>query len=207
MADVTPFVHELAISISRGEHPIQIAGHVLRSPLELNLVNPNDLLAKRVIDLVSVQPDLAAFSKAAASFGLKNSAFLEQTWREIKGSQHGSQPTDGMSASTAVNTAPNGAGENLFGQIVIMDHDVQMPENGKSGGLARPGLNTASETKHVFSAPAKPSVLGLDRLAVEKRRERAAELERESKRAKLSHDEDDGTAAFKSALCLPLMQI
>jgi hypothetical protein len=178
MAEPDAFTHTLAISLAR----------------ELNLMNPNDLLATRVIGLVQNQHDLPSFSNAASTFGKFRKEYLEQTYREIKGHLFGSQPTDGLEPQDAV---AQGAAA-TFGEIKIMDADVMMPpSNAVPGGLARrPGLST--DSKHVYS---KPSLLGLDKLAQVKREEREQSQDgREKKRARIEESVEQLQAEFKSEL-------
>jgi pre-mRNA-splicing factor ATP-dependent RNA helicase DHX38/PRP16 len=165
-SDDAAFVHEVAISLSN----------------ELNTDHPNDLLAKRVVDIVRHNAqDQAAFAKAAASFGLSRPAYLAEVFELVKNKE-------GV----------------RFGIFVGHRDDVMQPAAAIAGGLARPGLATSGGgDKHVFKAPPTPirsSVLGLDRLAQDKRRERADNEAREAKRPRL----DDGRAEFKGEQALAL---
>lgn len=200
------FQHRLAIKIAR----------------EISLPTVNDLLARRLIDLVrSNSPsfssgkapaggDFAAFAKGARTFGKFRDEVLQEIWDEVRGREWGSQAVDlGADASAGqTNGLMSGAGTFTgIPSMVIQDQDVLNPAAPVQGGLARPGLMTGgTEGKHVFKAPATPrsSALGLDRLAMEKRREAQEKEEREAKRARLSRaaEEDhqaDGDSAFKSA--------
>lgn len=157
------FTHEIATSLSN----------------ELGQAQPNDILAKNVIDLVLHHASSeASFIKAAATFGLKRREFLSEMFERVK-KREGTK----------------------FGIFVGHEDDVMRPDAPAAGGLARPGLATAGGgDKHVFKAPSTParsSVLGLDRLAHEKRQERAEKDEREAKRPRL----DNGKAEFKGARC------
>lgn len=80
--------------------------------------------------------------------------------------------------------------------MTIVDTDVLAPEEASG----RPGLSTGGD-KHVFKAPALPrsSQLGLDRLAMEKRREKD-QLDKPVVK-KIKYDEDEPKQEeFKSAL-------
>ncbi|KAH9836800.1 P-loop containing nucleoside triphosphate hydrolase protein [Rhodofomes roseus] len=159
------FTHQLAIKLSRA----------------LNLVNPNDLLARRVQDIAKTNT-LEGFITAAKSFGKLKDSFLAEIHSEVTShvtqeeSGHVPQPVQG---------------------IVVHDSEVLAPDPVRQGGLMR------KEAAHAFRPPAKPiqpptpraSVLGLDRLAQEKRAAAAAANgEGSRKRAKL----DDGPEpAFK----------
>lgn len=141
----------------------------------LNTLNPNEALAKRVFQL-STSLDLAGFTKAIATFG-KFSANDAQEIFEL------CQTQDTMNEAFKV---PG---------LTITDADVTQPD--APGG--RPGLTAGAGEKHVFKAPALPrhSELGLDRLALEKRRERA-ELERPSVKRLKYDDDDEESGEFKS---------
>ncbi|PSS31934.1 hypothetical protein PHLCEN_2v2294 [Hermanssonia centrifuga] len=138
------FTHNLAIKLSRA----------------LNLVNPNDLLARRVQDIAKTNT-LEGFTAAAKSFGKFKDSFLAELHAEItshenqEASGHFLQPVQG---------------------IVVHDSEVLEPEPARAGGLVR------KDASHTFRQPARPlepptprtSVLGLDRLAQEKREEKRA---------------------------------
>ena len=66
MDDVDEFTHNVAIKISR----------------VMNSLNPNDLLARRVIDIAKTN-SVDGFIKAAAGFGLTQVAFLKELHMEI----------------------------------------------------------------------------------------------------------------------------
>ncbi|KAL5490090.1 DHX38 [Sanghuangporus weigelae] len=146
------FVHELAIKISRA----------------LNIINPNDLLARRVIDIAKNNPP-EAFIQAAKGFGKFKDSFLSELHDEIL--SHLKQEANGH-----VPAPVNG--------ITVIDSDVLEPEPTRQGGLMR------NDAKHTFRAPAKPlepptprtSVLGLDKLAKEKRAAAAAAQENDTRK-------------------------
>ncbi|PIL29929.1 hypothetical protein GSI_07840 [Ganoderma sinense ZZ0214-1] len=153
------FIHHIAIELSRA----------------MNLVNPNDLLARRVQDIAK-NNSVDGFIEAAKSFGKFKPSFLAELHAEIvshaKQEATGQQPVQG---------------------IVVHDSDVLEPEPVRQGGLMR------KDAKHTFRQPAKPlapptprtSVLGLDRLAQEKRAAaNAANGEGSRKRARLDGDGD-----------------
>ncbi|KAF9646831.1 hypothetical protein BDM02DRAFT_3099226 [Thelephora ganbajun] len=151
------FTHQLAIKLSRA----------------LNIVNPNDLLARRVQDIAKSN-SADQFMQAAKSFGKFSDAFLIEIHREIL--SHVNQE----------------AMENLLQPshgIVVQDTDVLQPEPIRQGGLVR------KDVQHKFKQPAKPlepptprtSVLGLDRLAKEKRAASTSQ-DGDRKRLKLNSD-------------------
>ncbi|KAG8761183.1 DEAH-box RNA helicase prp16 [Serendipita sp. 396] len=142
----------------------------------MNYPVPNDLLARRVIGFATSM-DNVAFIKAASAFGTFQEKFLTELRDEILA--HARQDST----------------QSISNQIQgFIDADVLEPEAPRMGGLVRPDL------QHTFRAPAKPiqpptprkSLLGLDKLAQEKRSAAQASMgaEETRKRTKL----DDGTA-------------
>jgi pre-mRNA-splicing factor ATP-dependent RNA helicase DHX38/PRP16 len=199
--DVDPAIHSLAISISR----------------EINLVNPNDLLAKRVLDLALQHDTLPAFQKAAKTFGRFRDVFLQEVWMDARankftaaGAKALEAPSGGLNGSRAAGSSssngtngqngdgPEGETKLMLGNIVIEDSEVMMPPKQAPGGLLRPGggLSRASSAgSDTGSGRASPreSSLGLDRLAAEKRKERLASesgSDRDSKRSRYDSEED-----------------
>ena len=174
LVDDADYVRQLSITLSR----------------ETNLLNPNETLARRVIQLALQNADsLDGFVKASATFGLKRHEFLSNLHSEIKALASGVTLLDGSKGA--------GAGGMKFGTIVVEDAEVMMPAPVKPGGLARTELKGE---RPVFRAPATPrsSVLGLDQLAAEKRKERE-EKERDAKRPRL---DSDAPPSFRGALAL-----
>ncbi|KAJ7232855.1 hypothetical protein B0H12DRAFT_1028838 [Mycena haematopus] len=133
------FNHQLAIKLSRA----------------LNTLNPNDLLAQRVTDIAKTN-SVESFVKAARSFGKFQDSFLQELHAEIL--LHAKQEATGVVPQPVEG-------------ITVHDSDVLEPEPPRPGGLMR------TDTRHTFRKPAKPlepptprtSLLGLDRLAQEKR--------------------------------------
>ncbi|KAJ7599325.1 pre-mRNA splicing factor [Mycena floridula] len=133
------FNHQLAIKLSRA----------------LNILNPNDLLAQRVSDIAKTNT-VDGFINASKAFGKFKDSFLAELHAEIL--SHAKQEATGI------------APEPVPG-IIVHDSDILEPEPVRQGGLMQKDL------KHTFRQPAKPiepptprrSVLGLDRLASEKR--------------------------------------
>ena len=117
--------------------------------------------------------------------------------------------------------APHGneAGKMTIGNLVIQDSEVMLPPTPQPGGLMRPAMKNGSDSeKHIFKAPPtpRPSELGLDRLAMEKRKERLSSANgspRENKRAKYDDSEDDSNDSdgqspqFKGALFFSLYSL
>ncbi|KAL1940616.1 hypothetical protein VTO73DRAFT_8051 [Trametes versicolor] len=163
---VDEFVHQIAISLSRA----------------LNLINPNDLLAQRVQDIAKTNT-VDGFIAAAKSFGKFKDSFLAELHAEIL--SHEKQEAAGKDAQPAQG-------------IVVHDSDVLEPEPERAGGLVR------KDAAHTFRRPNKPlapptpraSVLGLDRLAQEKRAAAAA-ANGEGSRKKARLDDDGDEPHFK----------
>ncbi|EIW71616.1 hypothetical protein TREMEDRAFT_67867 [Tremella mesenterica DSM 1558] len=169
------FVHHIAIELSR----------------LLNSINPNDLLAKRVIDIAKYNRTGDSFLKATAAFG----KFPEDTMLSMhsrilahlamsRATRHRSGSPDGT----------KGGGEE--GGMEGMDHeagDTLAAEPKRKGGLMRSGESVA------YRQPqgARPSLLGLDKLAAEKRAVAAAAAKSEppSKRVKMEPMEDENGAS------------
>ncbi|KAI1785395.1 P-loop containing nucleoside triphosphate hydrolase protein [Ganoderma leucocontextum] len=155
------FTHNIAIQLSRA----------------MNLINPNDLLAHRVQDIAK-NNSVDGFIEAAKTFGKFKPSFLGELHAEIL--SHAKQEATGQPQQPVQG-------------IVVHDSDVLEPDPVREGGLVR------KDAKHTFRQPAKPlapptprtSVLGLDRLAQEKRAANLANGEGSRKRARLDGDGDE----------------
>ncbi|KAK4688722.1 pre-mRNA-splicing factor ATP-dependent RNA helicase DHX38/PRP16, partial [Tremellales sp. Uapishka_1] len=193
------FVHQIAIEISR----------------LMNAINPNDLLARRIIDIAKFNRTGDAFIKAVSTFGkfpedtmlsLHSRILAHQsvashngTGTQRRGSQH--------SPPRMMGSAAKGDGDV---KVEGMDHDssdILAAEPRRKGGLMRSGGDI-----HTFKVPnaARPSVLGLDRLAAEKRAAAAAMVKSEppSKRVKMETDEDEnGVSTSGGVFKVPIMPI
>lgn len=152
----------------------------------LNTLNPNEVLAARVFQLSSSLGSLPLFTKAISSFG----KFTDQSSSEI---------WDLCQEQDTIEHAFQLPG------LTITDHDTLAPEV-----RGRAGLSTGSGSdKHVFKTPSIPrgSILGLDRLATEKRRERG-ETDPKTNVKRIKYDDDDEAEEqsnlFKSASFLSL---
>ncbi|KAJ7480011.1 hypothetical protein B0H11DRAFT_1725264 [Mycena galericulata] len=159
------FNHQVAIRLSRA----------------LNTLNPNDLLAQRVTDIAKTN-SVEAFIKAARAFGKFQDSFLAELHADIL--LHAKQEATGVVPQPVEG-------------ITVHDSDVLEPEPARPGGLMRP------DTRHTFRQPARPlepptprsSILGLDRLAQEKRAAAAAgNAEGSRKKPRL---DDDSEPFFK----------
>ncbi|KAI0089748.1 P-loop containing nucleoside triphosphate hydrolase protein [Irpex rosettiformis] len=154
------FTHNLAIKLSRA----------------LNLVNPNDLLARRVQDIAKTS-SVEGFITAAKSFGKLKDTFLTELHAEI--TSHAEQEASGLTPQPVQG-------------IVVHDSEVLAPEPVRQGGLMR------NDARHTFKQPAKPlepptprtSILGLDRLAQEKRAALNANGEGSRKKPRLDGDSE-----------------
>ncbi|KAG2187165.1 hypothetical protein INT44_004837 [Umbelopsis vinacea] len=167
MADqIDPFTHEIAIQLSR----------------TLNLTNPNDLLAKRVIQIAKNDRNPQAFTKACTSFGRFKPEFLLDLYGTID--QHlresGRMPSSGpdTSAPLSANTTSD--------ETVVMSNNLP-------GGLLRPNKSSNNdESRPIFKAPtARASLLGLDKLAQQKREAEAAKASESQKKIKIDYAADE----------------
>lgn len=166
--DANDFIHHVAISISR----------------RLNIVNPNDLLAKRVIDIARHNHSGDAFIRAASSFGKFEDEFLLSLHTEILAHlslQGSTQNQDGPGTRTSQGSPPGMERGNLhLGEDTKVEDpmedggevDVQPAEPVRKGGLYR--TDGGHTFKNPGNHPPRASLLGLDRLAAQKRAEAAA---------------------------------
>ncbi|CAG8493973.1 14631_t:CDS:10, partial [Acaulospora colombiana] len=131
------FVHQLAIDLSRA----------------LNLLNPNDLLAKTVIKIAKDHKNVDTFIK---------DEFLADLYTTIR--KRIKEESADLNSQKADSSTLNDS--TVLGEVLTSS-------NSSVGGLIRvPGKLAASEeNRHVFKTPApKTSLLGLDRIAEEKKR-------------------------------------
>lgn len=166
----------------------------------MNAINPNDLLAKRIIEIAQHNRSGDAFLKAVSAFykfpedsilSVHTRILAHQSMTSAaNGSRRGSEHSPPRMMG-----ARRGAGER--DQVEGMDHedsDILAAEPRRKGGLMRAGGDA-----HTFKTPAgaRPSLLGLDKLAAEKRAQAAAaaagtgKSEPPSKRAKTEPEEDE----------------
>ncbi|KAJ7032499.1 P-loop containing nucleoside triphosphate hydrolase protein [Mycena alexandri] len=141
----------------------------------LNTLNPNDLLAQRVTDIAKTN-SVEGFVKAARAFGKFQESFLAELHAEIL--LHAKQEATGI---------------------------VPQPIEGIT-------VHDSDDTRHTFRQPARPlepptprsSLLGLDRLAQEKRAAAAnGNAEGSRKKPRL----DDGSEPFFKVPSLPLPRV
>lgn len=166
------FIHQIAIKLSRA----------------INTVNPNDLLARNVVEIAKTQ-SMDGFMSAAKAFGKFKDSFLAELYTEIL---------------SRVKEETTGVSSQPIPGITVHDSDVLQPEPIRPGGLQR------QDTHHTFRQPAKPiepltprnSLLGLDRLAIEKR---AATFNGEASRKKPRLD--DGDEPFFKVPNLPASRV
>lgn len=160
--------------------------HLSRS---LSTLNPNPVLASRVYSLSKSLPSLGQFSKALLTFGKFTPADASDIWDLC-------QSQDSLDHAF-VNPSLE------IGGMIVTDHDVLNPDK----ATGRAGLTVGTGGGHTFKAPSgnwRRSELGLDRLALEKRREREdASAGSSSKRAKYDagdyvEDREDHQPDFKS---------
>ncbi|KAH9817346.1 P-loop containing nucleoside triphosphate hydrolase protein [Melampsora americana] len=184
------FISQLAIEISN----------------QINLQAPNEILAKRIIDLyrATTNNTLSTFSNNLKIFGKFKDDYIIDLWKRLN------ERTDLSSQTLDLSLDPsqgftNGIKVNDKGtigipQMIIQDHDVLLPSNSTTGGLAIPKsgslrLGKESDAKHVFKVPQTPrsSELGLDHLARLKRKEKTHKEEqmRDSKKNRLASELSD----------------
>jgi len=165
------FAHQVAIKLSRA----------------LNLVNPNDLLASRVIDITKSNTR-EGFVRAALGFGRFQDSFLEELYDEIA-----SHIEKEHRAELAKPSHPT----SQVAGVIVHDSEVLSPEPIREGGLVR----KEKDKQHTFRlnkekerSRIRTSLLGLDKLADEKRAQAAMNSGGSRKRQRL---EDDGESIFK----------
>ncbi|KIR34642.1 pre-mRNA-splicing factor ATP-dependent RNA helicase PRP16 [Cryptococcus deuterogattii 99/473] len=173
------FSHQIAIEMSR----------------IMNQVNPNDLLGKRIVDIAKGNRTGDAFLRAVSTFGqFPRDPMLSLHTRILAHlsvlqaqNQSGARRGSGHSPPRMLGGRP--AGEQVEG----MDHDdtdTLAPEPVRKGGLRRAGNAPTFKTP----ATARPSLLGLDKLAAEKRAAAAATADKNgppSKKARKDEGQDD----------------
>ncbi|OZJ04171.1 hypothetical protein BZG36_02176 [Bifiguratus adelaidae] len=161
-------VHNIAVELSR----------------VLNLVNPNDLLAKRVIQIARRETNVDQFVKACHTFGRFRDEFLYDIYTTI------------TQFDKRTSTVPEGSPKPIeepkqrSSEVLVLGSDA-------NGGLVA-GLNKSSgsdESRPIFKAPTAEvgqSRLGLDKLAAEKRAaaKTAGNGDGHSKRIKLTSTEE-----------------
>lgn len=168
---------------------------------QINLNAPNEVLAKRVIELYrsSTGNTLATFTSNIKSFGRFKDEYIIDLWKTLNErhdiTSHALDLSLDPSQGFTNGIKAHEAGTSGIPQMVIQDHDILMPSTSTSGGLApRTGslrLGKEADAKHVFKAPQpRSSELGLDRLAMLKRKEKNQEEQRERnlKKNRLSNE-------------------
>ncbi|KAG5519848.1 hypothetical protein PMAC_000123 [Pneumocystis sp. 'macacae'] len=143
------FTHTIAIRLSR----------------YLNLINPNDVLAQRVLSLALEIHDIASFIKAIQTFGRFSDEVAEMLWKDIRQEWLNLSETNVSIPSTTFSS----------------DID-QLPVslNSMVGGLL-PSSLSMSDT-HMPHNSIRHSLLGLDKLAQKKRNEMTLKTEGSVKR-------------------------
>lgn len=147
----------------------------------LGLPAPNDQLASMVISIGRSLPNEAAFRTALKSFGKFSDDFAADLREEIKSHESSSE-------TAQIHPGPTVTEEEARGVIQVEHSERLEPEAPRRAGLA-----TSGEQRHVFKTP-RSSLLGLDRLAEEKRESQDQQSGR--KRARLDlYDNGDGKEA------------
>jgi len=148
------FIHHVAIEVSSPKRPedsrrflltIGYPSFSVQLSRRLNTVNPNDLLAKRVIDIARHNHSGEAFFKAASSFGKFEKDFLLSLHTEILAhlsavSHHTNGTENGQGSSTERgNMHVGNDGESLDDGMTHESGDVQPASSRQRGGLIRTG--------------------------------------------------------------------
>lgn len=147
----------------------------------LNLITPNDLLARKVCQFAIDQPNLTGFAAACSTFGRFKDDFIRDLYEDIL-KNIPSKPPSTLSSPPKPSSVTNG---------FAAEHD-QLPGSAPMpGGLFSKGSNSDRHTFKPTMPPPQPraSMFGLDKLAETKRRE-AAEREHENKRRRLDEETD-----------------
>lgn len=125
---------------------------------------------------------------AAAAFGNFQESFLDELYDDIISHLNRQQH--------ALNTSTQGTARTVAG-VTVYDSEILAPDPDRRGGLIR----SENGKQHVFKAPSRPngaaptsSLLGLDKLAIEKR---AAANSQSDDTRKRKRDDLDGPAKFK----------
>jgi pre-mRNA-splicing factor ATP-dependent RNA helicase DHX38/PRP16 len=143
----------------------------------LNLITPNDLLARKVCQFAIEQPNLSGFIIACSTFGRFKDDFIRDLYEDILKNVPSAEPPPTPENKPLSITNGFSTGDQLPGSAPT------------PGGL----LSQGSSDRHTFKPsmpppPPRASLLGLDKLAESKRRD-AAQRDHESKRRRL--DDDD----------------
>lgn len=190
MSNFSDFINQLASDIAT----------------QINLPSPNQILAKRVIELHRTPGSntLQTFSTNLKTFGKFKDDYIISLWQTLN------ERTDLSSNAVDLSINPSqgftndikvdAKGTSGIPKMIIQDHDVLLPSTANVGGLAMPKngglrLGKESDPKHVFKAPSTPrlSELGLDRLAMLKRKEKREKDEREVKKNRLDTELSSST--------------
>ncbi|KAI9493673.1 P-loop containing nucleoside triphosphate hydrolase protein [Zychaea mexicana] len=173
---VDEFTHDLAIELSRA----------------LNLTNPNDLLAKRVVQLAKNDKNFDRFAAACQTFGRFKREFLLETFNNIQ---------NHLQSIKSSARESSGSGDRVQQFSDGTKGEVLMLGNNLPGGLiTRNKSSKSDEQRPIFKAPQpRASMFGLDKLAQKKRAAEAAKKaaeaeEQSSKKPKVmsrSWDDDD----------------
>ncbi|KAF7723566.1 DEAH-box RNA helicase prp16 [Apophysomyces ossiformis] len=159
---VDDFTHDIAIEFSRA----------------LNLPNPNDLLAKRVVQIAKNDRSYDKFAVACQTFGRFKQEFLLEMYSKITDHIQSSRKQEGNKSETSA--AKPTISDGTRGEVLVLGNNLP-------GGLIGQNKSSKSdEQRPIFKVPApRSSLLGLDELARKKRAAEAAkELEKATKSEK-----------------------
>ncbi|KAG1497491.1 hypothetical protein G6F46_004448 [Rhizopus delemar] len=159
MTEDNTFIHDIAVDISRA----------------LNLTNPNDLIAKKVVQFAENNKDFEKFSQVCSTFGRFSKTFLNDIYIKIQNHKRDQQKPS--SANSKLVQQDQNRGEVLF-----LGNDLP-------GGLitAKNKSSKTDEERPIFKAPSK---LGLEELARKKRQAKSRE-DKTEKKVKLDWEEEE----------------
>ncbi|KAL0093431.1 P-loop containing nucleoside triphosphate hydrolase protein [Phycomyces blakesleeanus] len=161
--NIDAFTHDIAVELSRA----------------LNLPNPNDLLAKRVVQIARNDRHFENFASACQTFGRFKREFLNDLYSKI--TQHISATKERSDITSQTYGAAPKIAETNSGEVLMLGNNLP-------GGLMTINKSTNSdEHRPIFKAPApRTSLLGLDELA---RKKRAAEAQKKAESNSQSESE------------------
>ncbi|KTW28926.1 hypothetical protein T552_01554 [Pneumocystis carinii B80] len=165
------FIHRIAVYLSR----------------YLNLMNPNEVLAKKVISLAIEMGDISLFGEAIRTFGRFSDEMAEKLWRDIREEKAKIKGENGTGTMTVFSSKV----DQLPGSL-----DLEI------GGLLP--MNSGLTGTGVSKGIQRPSLLGLDKLSERKREHVGLDIEKDMKRACSEGNEkhfDSCSIEFKAPLC------
>ncbi|KAI9028088.1 hypothetical protein CLU79DRAFT_550833 [Phycomyces nitens] len=168
--NVDAFTHDIAVELSRA----------------LNLPNPNDILAQRVIQIARNDRHFEKFSSACQTFGRFKPEFLNDLFNKI--TVHISETKQRSNDAPQTYGAAPKISQESSREILMLGDDLP------GGLMTRNKSINSDEQRPIFKAPApRKSLLGLDELA---RKKRAAEAQKQAENS-LSESESHSEKKVK----------